>query len=307
MAALAILVVVGSGDLVFWYVDRYHRTDLRLTFLSVGQGDSAVIELPGGEVMVVDAGGLRSRSFDPGERLVAPFLWRRKIARVDYLVLTHPQLDHYGGLAFLAEEFSPREFWFNGETATTRRFVRLQAALAANGVRNRVLRRGMRRRLGAATMVVHAPTEGQRLLRTNDRSLVLSLLFGRHQVLFAGDIERAAERRLLALAAERLRSTVLKVPHHGSRTSSTAAFVSAVRPALAVVSAGFRNPFGLPHPQVLQRYAGIRCRVVRTDADGAISVRLAEDGHIVLRRARQGPAELLAPRKFQVDSAPTEG
>jgi competence protein ComEC len=307
LAVLSVLAVVGSGDILYWYVDRHHRAQLRVTFLSVGQGDSAVVELPGGEVMVIDGGGLRSRSFDPGERLAAPFLWRRKIARVDYLVLTHPQLDHYGGLAFLAEEFAPREFWFNGDTAQTQRFGRLQATLGARGVPVRVLRRGMRRRLGAVNMLVHAPAGDFGGLGTNDRSLVLSLAFGGHQVLFGGDIERAAEGRLLALETERLRSTILKVPHHGSRTSSTAAFVAAVRPTLAVVSAGFRNPFGFPHPEVLRRYAAAGCRVLRTDADGAISLRIDADGNIAAQRTRQGVTEAFTPGKFQVDSAPTEG
>jgi competence protein ComEC len=156
-------------------------------------------------------------------------------------------------------------------------------------------------------MLVHAPAGDFGGLGTNDRSLVLSLAFGGHQVLFGGDIERAAEGRLLALETERLRSTILKVPHHGSRTSSTAAFVAAVRPTLAVVSAGFRNPFGFPHPEVLRRYAAAGCRVLRTDADGAISLRIDADGNIAAQRTRQGVTEAFTPGKFQVDSAPTEG
>ena len=147
-ATLMLVALLALGNGAWWYADRYHRAALRITFLSVGQGDSAVVEFPGADVMVIDAGGLRGEDFDIGERVIAPFLWSRKIAHVDYLVLSHPEWDHYGGFAFLAANFSPREFWSNGVQASTDQFARLQQQLRENGVEKVVLHRGERRQIG---------------------------------------------------------------------------------------------------------------------------------------------------------------
>jgi len=283
LVSVVMLVLLGVADGVYWYADRYHRRDLRVTFLSVGQGDSAVVELPGGEVMVVDGGGLGSDSFDVGERVIAPFLWSRKIAHVDYLVLSHPQWDHYGGLTFLASHFSPREFWWNGENAASERFAELRRILQENGVRQLSVHRAERRRLGVVDAVTLAPPPQLDGLSVNDESVVVSLTYAERRILFTGDIETPAEAELVAAADGQLTSTVLKVPHHGSHTSSSPQFLAAVAPALAVVSAGFENRYGFPHPDVMRRYAGRHCPLVRTDLDGAVQVQIAADGRVVTR------------------------
>src|SRR5262249_1040564 len=123
-AALACVWLVDAG---YWSWERWLDPRLRITFLAVGQGDGAVVGLPGGPVIVVAGGGFPG-DFDVGERLIAPFLRSRKIQRVDVLALSHPQLDHYGGLAYLAEHFAPRELWSNGRTAAAPGFARLEAA-----------------------------------------------------------------------------------------------------------------------------------------------------------------------------------
>lgn len=278
--ALAVVTLALLVDGAWWYVDRYHRSDLRITFLSVGQGDAAVVEFPGSAVMVIDGGGLGGSTFDVGERIIAPFLWSRKIARIDYVVLSHPQWDHYAGLPFLATRFSPHEFWSNGSEARSARFTELRRALDAYGVRRVRMRRGARRRIGVVDVAAHAPPPQPGALSVNDRSLVLGLEFGRTRVLFTGDIETAAEAQLVAAADGNLASTILKVPHHGSHTSSSAAFVQAVAPRLAVISAGRDNRFGFPHPDVLERYATRATTVARTDRDGAVRVRVEATGAV---------------------------
>jgi competence protein ComEC len=281
---VAVLVVLAVGDGTWWYVERYHRRDLRVTFLSVGQGDSAVVELPGAAVMVIDGGGLHSDRFDVGERIVAPFLWSRKIAHVDYLVLSHPDWDHYGGLGFVAEQFAPREFWWTGLPARSPRFPALLGGLADHGVAQVVLRRGDLRALGAVEAEVLWPPSALDRLKDNDQSLVLGLSFGSARVLFTGDLEAGGEASLVAAAGGRLASAVLKVPHHGSRTSSSAPFVDAVAPALAVVSAGYENRYRFPHPDVVRRDAAHHVTVLRTDLDGAAEVRIDPAGHTSVRR-----------------------
>lgn len=283
---LGVLALIGLADGAWWYADRYHRSDLQLTFLSVGQGDAAVIELPGAEVIVIDGGGLGDDRFDVGERVIAPFLWSRKIAHVDYLVLSHPDRDHYGGLAFIAAQFSPREFWSNGAAADSDGFTQLERRLLDSGVQQRVLHRGDERRIGTVDVLVHSPRMQRDGLRGNDQSLVLSLEFGGTHVLFSGDIETPAEDDLVASSDGQLASVVLKVPHHGSHTSSSSGFIDAVAPQLAVVSAGFENRFGFPHPDVLQRYGARNCKLARTDLDGAIAIRIHSNGGIDLQRFR---------------------
>ncbi len=286
VSSLAFLGLLALGDGAWWYADRYHRSNLRVTFLSVGQGDSAVIEFPGADVMVVDGGGLGGDSFDVGERVIAPFLWSRKIGRVDYLVLSHPEWDHYGGLGFLAANFSPREFWSNGTSAPSMRFSDLQWQLLEHGVQRVALHRGTQRHIGAVDVIVQAPPQQREGLSVNNQSLVLSLAFGGTRVLFTGDIEAPAEDELVASADGTLASAVLKVPHHGSHTSSSPRFLDVVAPRLAVVSDGFENRFGFPHDDVVARYAAHHCRLARTDLDGAVRVRIGAEGTIEARTQR---------------------
>ncbi len=269
---LPLLLVALLVDSAVWTWQRYFHHDLRITFLDVGQGDAAVVELPGSQVMVIDGGGFASEDFDAGEVILAPFLWSRKIGRVDILVMSHPQLDHYGGLAFLAEHFSAREFWFNGEHTPGGRFARLSVALSRAGVTARVLCRETPEMLlsGVRVQVLHPPCQHAGF-DTNNASLVLRLSHGAIDVLFTGDVEAVGEQTLLS-ANGALASEILKVPHHGSRTSSTRALVAAVSPQVAVASLGYHNHFHFPAPEVVRRYEEKRSRVLRTDQAGAITV-----------------------------------
>ena len=253
------------------------RGEVRITFLSVGQGDSAVVEFPGGGVMVVDGGGLSSRTFDVGERLIAPFLWSRGITRVDVLVATHPQWDHYGGLIFLAEEFAPREVWDNGASGRGAGWRRFAAAVARSGARRVAVQRGFEREWHGVRVRVLGPPDDS-WMGVNDASVVMTLEFGGQRVLLAGDVEAAGEEALLVSGDDVLRSFVVKVPHHGSATSSARRFVAAVAPDVAVVSAGRDNRFGFPQREVVNRYRADGARVLRTDRAGAIAVRIDASG-----------------------------
>lgn len=259
-------------DCLLWIHSRYFHQDLRVTFLDVGQGDAAVVELPGSQVMVIDGGGFASEEFDAGEAILAPFLWSRKIAHVDILVLSHPQLDHYGGLTFIAEEFSPRELWFNGERSSAMRFSRLWAALEQAKVRFRVLCRATPSITLSQVQaeILHPPCQSSGL-DTNNASLVVRLRHDAIDILFTGDLETAGEQLLLA-TNRNIASEILKVPHHGSRTSSTRAFVSAVIPQVTVASLGDHNRFKFPAGEVVERYQQVGARFLRTDQHGAVTI-----------------------------------
>ncbi len=261
------LALVGLlGDVAWWTRVRFAGSELRVAFLDVGQGDAAVAELPGGRVIVIDGGGFPGSDFDTGAAIVSPYLRARKIARIDALVMTHAHPDHSNGLRHLLANHRPREFWWTGVPGDGRSWEQLWGAVAASGARVRVLADGMPVEPDEVA-VLHPPRDWADA-SLNDSSLTLRIAFDATAVLATGDIEQRAEERLLAFP-DRLRAAVLKVPHHGSRTSSTPRFVAAVDPAIAVISVGADNRYGLPAPEVEERYRARGTCVLRTDRCGA--------------------------------------
>jgi competence protein ComEC len=258
------LAVIGDG--AYWWQERWNRKELRITHLSVGHGDAAVVEFPGSKVLLIDAGGTATGEFDTGEAIVAPFLRSRKILKVDYLLVSHPRVDHYGGMKTVVEEFAPSEFWSGASKGRTFRYRGLEEAVERSGMARVPLSSidSCRSIEQVKLCVLYPPKE-----KTGESSVVLRLSFGRVNLLFAGDIDRRDERFMLQSRAD-ISSGVLKVPRHGSLTSSTEEFVAAVKPKLAIISVGQRNPFGLPREEVVSRYSAVGAEVLRTDQDGAI-------------------------------------
>jgi competence protein ComEC len=273
-AVVALAIAGLLADAACWRAHTLGPRSLRVTFLDVGQGDAAVVELPGGRTLVVDAGGFPAGEFDTGEAVVSPFLRQRGILRPDALIMTHAHPDHAGGLASLLRRHRPREFWWTGVPGGGRGWRRLEREIAASGARVRVLSAGARLPDFARGIHVLHPDDPQGL-SLNDSSLTLRLEAEGGAALLTGDIEAAAERRLLR-APDALASDVLKVPHHGSRTSSGPAFVTAVGPDIAVMSVGADNRYRLPAADVEARYRAAGACVLRTDRCGAITVTLGD-------------------------------
>jgi competence protein ComEC len=278
-AALAVCLAGLGIDAAHAAWQRRRGDALQIAFVSVGQGDCAVVEFPDATTMIVDGGGL-SGDFDVGRHVVGPFLWRRKLARVDMLVLSHLDFDHFGGLRFLADEFRPAAFWWNGAAARGVEYGALRGTLRERAVHPLIVRDGFRRTIGGVEIRALHPGTGAVVGSDNDGSLTLQLRYGPTTVLLPGDLEAAGERLLVAAHGSALRSTVLKVPHHGSRTSSSALLLDAVAPRIAVVSAGAGNRFGFPHREVLDAYRRRGTQLWRTDRDGAVLLRITADGAI---------------------------
>ena len=262
----ALLAIVATLSAWPWLAPTERR--LRVTFLDVGQGDAALIELPDGPRLLVDGGPGGARRFDVGERVLAPFLWNRPLARLDVVALSHWDIDHSGGLAAVLTRFRVGEFWESGRAPAGAPDT--VAALARARVPRRALEAGQRVRLGSAVLTVLGPGPGPPLA-ANDDSLVLRLDWRGLSLLLTGDLGPRGEALLLERAGP-LRAATLKVAHHGSRSSSGAALLDAVRPRLAVISVGARNPFRHPSPEVLARLEAAGARVYRTDRDGAVIV-----------------------------------
>jgi competence protein ComEC len=254
---------------------------LHVTFLDVGQGDSAFIVFPGGTTLLVDAGGLSTASaFDIGDRVVAPVVREAGFRRIDYLALTHGEPDHIGGAAAILREFRPREVWEGIPLPRSEALTALHLAARRMGTRAANVYAGDR--LIADGVEIRAwhpsPPEWERQKVRNEDSLVLELRWGDVSVLLPADISGVIERPLGAeIPPAMLR--VLKVPHHGSPGSSSAVFLESLRPTIAVVSAGRSNHFGHPAPAVLERYRAIGAEMFRTDRDGAVTV--DTDGHSI--------------------------
>jgi competence protein ComEC len=247
---------------------------LHVTFLDVGQGDSAFVVFPGGSTLLVDAGGLSAAAaFDIGDRVVAPVIRDAGFARLDTVALTHGDPDHIGGAASILREFRPREVWEGIPVPRFEPLTALRVATQAAGARWANVYRGDRVAIDGVEVVARhpAPADWERQKVRNDDSLVLELRWREVSVLLTGDIGKAVESDVAA-ASPPARLRVIKIPHHGSLTSSSPAFLAALRPRIAIASAGRANHFGHPVPEVLERYRAVGAEVFRTDQDGAVVV-----------------------------------
>jgi competence protein ComEC len=286
----AALAALAATSLACRTIERYVRSDLRVTFLDVGQGDAALIEGPGGFAALVDGGGAIDGDFDPGARVVLPVLRRWGIGRLDLVVLSHPHPDHMNGLFAVLRRVPVGALWSSGDSGGNPEYDRLLTL-----ARSRRIALGRPRALNLEGLRVEprGPWWNGQIaappgLNVNDASVVVRFGMAGRWFLFTGDIEQQGEAELVAGAAfaASLASDVMKVPHHGSRTSSGAELIEAVRPRLAIISLGRRNRFGFPRAEVLDRYAQHGVGVLRTDLHGAISVTVSRDGELHATCAR---------------------
>lgn len=292
------VALVGAGVVVasqLWAgaLAARARDALSITFLDVGHGDAAVVELPGGGAWLIDAGGRPFTQPRPGEpagerawraegpgRAVADYLAYRRIDTVDLVVISHPHPDHYVGLRAIAERVAVREIWTAAPHAE-QWSPPFERALAELRVRGAVVRHppvGHARTRGGATLDVLWP--GPRVdpvYSVNDNSLVVAIQFGGRTALFTGDLEAEGEQLLADRGA---RADIVKVAHHGSATSSTPAFIAATAARWAVISCGHANRFGFPAPDVVARWQAAGARVWRTDHHGSIRATIHPDGAI---------------------------
>ena len=278
-------------DITYWIYETRFNPYLKITYLDVGQGNSALIQFPGKERMLIDGGGFSRDHFDVGRMVVAPSLWHSKLNRIDYLVLTHPQADHMNGLRFIASHFKPKEFWYNGESVENPSYKELMNILDIKKTKKLlpVDLKETREISGVKIELLHPLSEGdrkklmKRSFTLNDNSMVIKISYQGKCFLFPGDLERPGEEVVVANAGSILKSDVMLAPHHGSRTSCSREFLQMVKPRICVVSSGGGNYFGFPHPEILKRLKDIGCEIIRIDQSGAVEISVG-------------------PNRFEVDS-----
>ncbi len=259
---------------------------LHVDFLDVGQGDAALITFPGGETMLVDGGGRHSyrkadeaeEPFEPdvrrvGEAVVSETLWANGLSDLDYIVATHADADHVQGLTDIVKNFRVGRALFGRLPANDPDMTDLYTALHRRGVPVERVGRGDVLGVGEVTVEVMYPfhNDNADATSTNDDSVVMRIVYGERTFLLTGDIESAAEQELVSSGGT-LHADVVKVAHHGSRTSSIPPFVSSANADFAVISVGRRSQFGHPHAEVVDRWQAAGASVIITGMNGMISV-----------------------------------
>ncbi|MFO1518514.1 MAG: DNA internalization-related competence protein ComEC/Rec2 [bacterium] len=282
-----VVVVLLLLNLGAWIVPSWSRrlnSDLALSFFDVGQGDAMLLELPRGKRVLIDGGGFANSNFDVGEKILLPELFSRGIWKIDAVMLTHPHPDHYGGLTSVIRAFHPKEFWWNGETADSDSFRELEAELDRQKISRIKMDsswkssdwQGVHFEFLWPPSRLFAPDHPD-ASTVNNHSLVMKIEDRGLSILFSGDVEKETEKRLLESGVLGP-VTVLKVPHHGSDTSSTEEWVKTLCPKVALIGVGRENRFRFPKEEVLNRYREVDSQIFRTDEDG--ETRLHWDGKV---------------------------
>jgi competence protein ComEC len=234
---------------------------MKVHFIDVGQGDSILVQLPGGQNLLVDAG-----TRDEGLK-VNNYLKKAGVKRIEFLVATHPHEDHIGGMASVIRGFDTGRIYMPKITYTTKAYADLLGAVQAKGLKITAAGAGVEIIDSAGLSLLLLAPNSEAYEDMNNYSAVIKLTFGKIGFILAGDALAQSEKEMLAKGLA-LKADVLKVGHHSSYSSTSPAFLRAINPEYAVISAGAGNDYGYPHAATLRKLSGIQ--VLRTDLDGSV-------------------------------------
>jgi len=275
---MVVLVMLFTADMIYFPLKDRLSTEMSLTVIDVGQGNSTFVQFPGGSTMLIDGGGFAQSSFDVGKFVIAPFLHYKKISRIDTVVLSHPHPDHLLGLIHIMNNFKVQNIWKTAVPVNPQTYPLWGKAVYDHGLHVSLISSHSAggNIHGAKIDILWPPPQetyqtinAKTMEAVNDSSVVLKITYGNTSFLIPGDISAAIEKTMIQSGAD-LKSDVLVVPHHGSNLSSSTEFIEAVGCRYAVVSSGKSNVFKHPHPSVIERYLRAGVKVFRTDLDGAV-------------------------------------
>jgi competence protein ComEC len=266
---LTVFLVLFSNSVFFGLQIPAVQQTFKIVFFDVGQGDAALIRTPSSKNILVDAG--------PSADAILSYFKKNKINSLDAVIISHTHPDHIGGLPAILKQVKVDKIYETGHDSGDPEYKEVLALARAGGIRREPVFEGDSLALTPELKIeVLGPPREKAFEDFNDYSLVIRLTFGRVSVLLPGDAGKEAETRLVEKYGDKLKSTVLKAPHHGSHNGSITAFISKVRPELVVISCGLDNAFGHPASTTLFRYKKSGAKIFRTDYNGTIT--LTSDG-----------------------------
>ncbi len=275
------LFATVSGILIYFFLTSFQlgNKTITMTFINVGQGDSAFIQFPNNRNLLIDGG-----DYSAGKRILVPYLRRLGINRIDTVILTHPHNDHVGGLVHILDNFDVGKV-IDGKQAQfdPEYYPEFCSLIQQKHIEWKQANQGEYLDIFSSATVrfIHPVLKeltknsiGEQRYSSseiNNNSIVLQLIYGRVTALFAGDIEQETEKKLVQEAIP-LGAMILKVPHHGSAVSSEISFLQNVHPQVAIISVGKRNTFNLPSPRTISKLNQLQSQIYRTDEDGAVVI-----------------------------------
>ncbi len=254
------------------------ESDIKIIVIDVGQGDSIFIKTPNKKYILIDGGGVPSwkGSFDTGASYVIPILEKNMPynASLDALVMTHPHADHVGGVVSVLKNFRVKKVYDSGYARGDKEYADCLEIIKRRNIPYETLADGDEIEIDPDVSIkVLSPPSGFYYEDANNNSVTLRVKYKDFAMLLTGDIEAEAENYIVSKhPRDEISSNVLKAPHHGSRSSSSPAFIAACQPEMVAISCGRNNQFGHPHAETLSRYRNIEASVWRTDYDGNITI-----------------------------------
>ena len=270
LSLLIVFVILG----ISLNINRYSPEHLEVFYLDVGQGDSELIVFPGGDSLLIDGGGSYYSNFEVGKKILLPFLLQKKV-RIRWVSVSHHHPDHVNGIAEIIPVIRPEELWISSDVTDEAEDGVYKKLIARVPSSTKIVKRvgGFKKKIGVCLVEFLYPGEfSSEISASNNSSQVIKISDPYRSFLFPGDIEREVEWELSGKEGINLKSSVLKVPHHGSKSSSTREFLESVKPGLAVFSYSENNRFRFPHPRVINEYKNLRIPYLSTARSGGIHI-----------------------------------
>lgn len=264
------------------FVQKFSNRDLRIFFIDVAQGDSSLIITPKNKVILIDGGGYSNEDYDVGKNVVVPYLLDRGISSIDYIMVSHFDNDHVGGLMYVIKTLKVKNVLISKQSKESNEYKEFIEIAKERNIRVITVKQGDVIKIeNDISFFILYPTTKLEFNDLNNNSIVAKLVYKNFSILFTGDIEKEAENSILQkYNKDTLGSTVLKVAHHGSKTSTTENFINLVNPRIALIGVGKNNNFGHPNEAILSRIEKLGAKICRTDKCGEISIRVNRQGKI---------------------------
>lgn len=268
--------------LIFSCVQKFNNRDLRIFFIDVGQGDSSLIITPKNKVILIDGGGSQNESYDVGKSVLVPYLLDRGITKIDYMMVSHFDNDHVGGLMYVLENLKVKNILISKQSKDSKEYKEFIQIAKKRKIKVITIKQGDAIKIeNDISFYILYPTAKLEFDDLNNNSIVAKMTYKNFSILFTGDIEKEAESKILKkYNTDILQSTVIKIAHHGSKTSTTEGFIDLVNPKIALIGAGKDNNFGHPNKEVLDRIENLGSKIYRTDMHGEISLKVNREGRI---------------------------